>query len=227
MKYYIDNISIKKIKFYNKNYKSYYETKKILKGKNISQINILELNNIIKTSSLLDDYKELMNDFNINILYKSDIHGINHNIRVAFYTFIISTVEQINKEDFKIAIEGAKYHDIGRINDSKDNMHGRRSSESLDFLKNKYSTEDMNILKSIVECHSLKDDELINITNKYNVKDFNRCKKLLEILKDSDALDRVRLEYSFINIDSIRTNTAKKLILMSYEIYNNYKNIMR
>jgi len=230
MKYYLDeisfkNIKFKKIKFYNKNYKFYQQAKNTLKEKNISQIKVLELINIIKTSHLLSDYKELMNDFNTKILYKSDIHGINHNIRVAFYTFIISTVEKISNDDFKLVIEAAKYHDIGRINDREDKTHGQRSSESLDFLKNKYSDEELNILKSIIECHSLNDEELINITNKNKVKDFDRCKKLLEILKDSDGLDRVRLEYPFVNVDYIRTDTAKKLILTSYEIYNNYKNI--
>lgn len=227
MKYYLDetsfkNMNLKEIEFYDKNYKFYQQAKEILKEKNISQIKISELIDIIKTSYLLNDYKQLMNDFNTKILYKSDIHGINHNIRVAFYTFIISTVEKISKDDFKIVIEAAKYHDVGRINDREDKTHGQRSSESLHFLKNKYSDEELNILKSIIECHSLNDDELINITNKNKVKDFDRCKKLLEILKDSDGLDRVRLEYPFVNVDFIRTNTAKKLILLSYEIYNNY-----
>jgi len=227
MKYYLDelsfkNINLKEIRFYDKNYKFYQQAKNTLKEKNISQIKILELIDIIKTSHLLSEYKQLMNDFNTKILYKSDIHGINHNIRVAFYTFIISTVEKISNDDFKLVIEAAKYHDIGRINDREDKTHGQRSSESLDFLKNKYSNEDLNVLKSIIECHSLNDEELINITNKNKVKDFDRCKKLLEILKDSDGLDRVRLEYPFVNVDFIRTNTAKKLILTSYEIYNNY-----
>ena len=230
MKCYLDetsfeNIILQEIDFYDKNYKFYKQAQETLKEKNISQIKILELTNIIKTSYLLDDYKQLMSDFNTKILYKSNIHGINHNIRVAFYTFIIYTVEKINKDDFKIVIEAAKYHDIGRINDCEDKTHGKRSSESLNFLINKYSDEELNILKSIIECHSLNDIELINITNKNGVKDFNRCKKLLEILKDSDGLDRVRLEYPFVNVDYIRTNTAKRLILIAYKIYNNYKKV--
>ena len=97
-----------------------------------------------------DDYVKIycdyMNDFDRSILYKSDIHGLDHNIRTSIFTLIISSSERIPFDEFKMLLDAAKYHDIGRINDYLDNDHGRRSSERIGFLSAKYNEEDLSLL---------------------------------------------------------------------------------
>ena len=93
----------------------------------------------------------------------------------------------------------------------------------LSFVSDKYSDEELNILKTVITCHSLSDDKFDFIASRNEIKDIERTRKIFCILKDSDALDRLRLNNPFIRIDLIRTESAKKLILFAYELYFNYK----
>lgn len=210
----------------NRLYEFYGKAKKELGELNINQLSISNINSVLRNSLLIVEYLKSMNDFDLNILYQSDIHGVYHNIRVSLYILIISTIEKLSTNDFRIVIDAAKYHDIGRINDLEDKEHGKNSSKKIQFLKEKYSNEDYNILKTIIECHCLNDNMFVEIANKNNVSDIERGKILLNVLKDSDGLDRVRLEYPYININLLRTSSAKRLIIYSYQIYNNFKEIM-
>ena len=41
-------------------------------------------------------------------------------------------------------------------------------------------------------------------------------KKMFKLLKDSDALDRTRLEYPYINLSYLRFSESKSLVPLSY-----------
>ena len=58
-----------------------------------------------------------------------------------------------------------------------------------------------NLLKTIVTCHSIDDEYFESVAKKNNIEDIDRCRKMLNVLKDSDALDRIRLEDPYIKID--------------------------
>ena len=73
-------------------------------------------------------------------------------------------------------------------------------------------------------CHSLDDEKFDSVAKKYKIKDIDRCRKMLNVLKDSDALDRIRLEDPYIKIDLMRTKTSKKLIPFAYEMFETIKN---
>ena len=165
-------------------------------------------------------YCDIMNDFRRDLLYVSDIHGINHNIRTSIFTLVISSSEKLPIEDFALALEGAKYHDTGRINDFEDYYHGKRSSEIIDFLREKYSEEDLSYLKAIVEAHSIPDKEKDKMIDKYKLQDKERYYRLLNVLKDSDGLDRVRI--NDLNPKYLRTEKAKELPDFAYELFENY-----
>lgn len=205
------------------NYQYYIDAKKELKG----QVDIDDIMNIIDTSSLKDVYLEQMKEFDTNILYKSNIHGINHNIRVCFFAFVISSFENVSINDFKIIMEACKYHDIGRENDFEDKEHGKRSSIMIGFLKDKYTEQDIKSLKTIITCHSINDSEFESIAIQNGIDDIDRCKKMYEILKDSDGLDRVRLEYPVIKANYLRTKIAKRMILFAYNLFNNYDKLIK
>lgn len=206
----------------SKRYKYYQKSKEEIG--NTYTIN--DIKKIINNSNLEEIYINQLRDFNTEILYKSDGHGINHNIRVCFFAYIISTNENISKRDFELIMEACKYHDIGRINDNEDALHGQRSADNLTFLQDKYTEEELNYIKTIVTSHSRNDKDFNKIAKKNNIKDIKKCKKLHEILKDSDGLDRVRLHYPYVNIKYLRTKTARKMIPFAHELYNNYNNII-
>lgn len=65
----------------------------------------------------------------------------------------------------------------------------------------------------------MEDNEIDKYIQIYKVKDINKCKKLFNILKDADGLDRVRLPYPKVHIDLLRTGTAKRIVLFAFEMY--------
>ena len=206
----------------NKKYKYYQKAKETLK----EQYALKNIKDIINASNLTNIYLKHMQDFNTIILYKSDGHGINHNIRVCLFAYIISSNEKISDRDFELIMEACKYHDIGRINDLEDKEHGKRGADNLAFLEDKYSKEELNYIKTIVTCHSLNDKEFNKIAIKNGIKEIERCKKMHEILKDSDGLDRVRLRYPYVNEKYIRTESAKRMIVFAHELFYNYEIIL-
>lgn len=204
-------------------YKFYIDSINELKKQSLTKLNYKNILAKLDNSFYINDYLYLMKNIEPCRLYKSLIHGINHNIRVSIFALIISIYEKIPLDDFKLIIEAAKYHDIGRNNDNEDKEHGARSSQSIEFLKNSYNENEMNYLKTIIQCHSLDDDLFDEIALKNNVDDIERCRKMFNILKDSDGLDRVRLEWPLIKTEFIRTKTAKRLIPFAYELLENYE----
>ena len=169
---------------------------------------------------LINIYNETMKDFYTDLLYDSEIHGLKHNVRVSIYTLIIVNQGNYSKEDLEILLEAAKYHDTGRINDEDDLAHGKRSSDMLNFLSRKYSDIDMNYLKSIVEAHSIPDLKKDIIAKKNKIDNIGRYHKLLNVLKDADALDRVRTDD--LDASFLRTEKAKELEPFARELYSIY-----
>ena len=215
-------INFNEININTKNFKHYQKAKE----NQIENYSVNDVKNIIATSNLTNIYSEQMKDFDTTILYKSDGHGVNHNIRVCFFAYIISSNEKISTRDFELIMEACKYHDIGRTNDMEDESHGKKSADKITFLDNKYSKEELNYIKTIVTCHSLNDKKFNKVATKNGVIDIERCKKMHEILKDSDALDRVRLHYPYVNEKYIRTETARKMIAFAHELFYNYNTIL-
>lgn len=125
----------------------------------------------------------------------------------------------------------AALHDSGRNRDRKDFEHGKNSAEiAKEYIKNNIngiSEEDVKIIQIAIEYHTTQEKEKgrINVTElkelcqKYNVSMTNleRIKIISSILKDADALDRTRFDtQNTLNIDSLRTNTARNKFLIDF-----------
>ena len=185
----------------------------------------LKYNDIIeytKESEYVSCYKKFINKINYSLLLKSDVHGLPHIIRSSIYTLIICAYEKIKLEDFKIALECIFYHDIGRINDIDDDYHGYNATKKLLFLDEKYDNNIVNIIKFVITCHCLEDETYSEVLNYYQIGNKELALKILNIIKDADALDRVR-EYPYLDIKYLRTETSKKLVDFAYIFYQNFK----
>lgn len=174
-----------------------------------------------------------------NIIQRG-IHGIHHNDRVAMLSMMIARNEGILEGDTDhrtkdILLMAAYEHDIGRkVGKMTFNIgpHAKRSARKLRKMDVKYlngqpyTEEDKNILRAVVEAHEGKDEAMDKICEKYHISEENLeyTKKLMRILKDADALDRVRLDYNTgilitdLNPKYLRTNTAKRLLNASYQL---------
>lgn len=203
-------------------YPPYIDVKKKLQNREIKLLSYDEIISAIP-QAYINEFNILMKEFDIDKLYSSPIHGIDHNIRVAIFALIISAFEKIDLDDFRIIIECAKYHDIGRINDLEDITHGFMGARKIDFLESKYNSRELSYMRTVITIHSLSDDSFNRIASLNDVDDIERCKKMFHILKDADGLDRARLEWPYIDIDYLRTFTAKRLIPFAYELNYNYE----
>lgn len=101
----------------------------------------------------------------------------------------------------------AATHDVGRVDDGQDLEHGRRSAAWIhENLRDRMSSETLDTTTYIVHWHVPPDDEAPFMTTE------------LKVLKDADALDRVRL--GDLNPNYLRTDAAKSLIDLAQQLYD-------
>ena len=169
------------------------------------------------------------------------IHGISHNNRVAILAMLIAQGEGIFEKDEDnrakdILLTAAYYHDIGRkkgiITDNW-GTHAENSVRKVGKMNLKhangepYSDKDMNILKALIRAHEGLDNEMDGVCDRFKIEGSKReeVKRLMGILKDADALDRVRTDINFpivmmtdLKPQYLRTNTSKRLLDASYQL---------
>jgi len=159
---------------------------------------------------------------NSYFLDPESVHGVLHAKRVLLLTLIIGSYEKLNDSDMEIVLTAAKFHDIGRTDDSYDEIHGILSFNKLLQLKlADKDMDDIHILHFIIDNHCISDSQGLENINKYQIKDKDRAIYLYNILKDADGLDRVRL--NDMDIKYLRLPISKKLPLVAQQIYKKIK----
>lgn len=133
--------------------------------------------------------------------HQSDLHGIAHTYRVMFWTQALSAelhekpfskwypaipIEEIHQASL-LAFKAAIIHDFSRNHDGVCTKHGARAAQNkrwvLEELYGKVDDSDWEIIASAVSRHCTHDNPLTP-----NLADLT-----LAIIKDADALDRVRI----------------------------------
>lgn len=212
---------------------SEYESDYLIKLKNNNYIRYLNIEDQISLNDFgayLKQYKEFIlseiRKIKTRYIFKSYVHGLNHNIKVLLFALYIAYKNNLDDIDLKILIDACIYHDIGRINDIYDEKHGLRSAEVISKIvdsKIYKDKESLNMLKAIVEYHSIPDKFNKRIFNKYKLQNYERFILLANILKDADGLDRLRTSinnktFSDLNPKYLRLDESKKLVKISHII---------
>lgn len=200
-----------------------------------------KLNNSKEGQYLSNKYKELESNITGN-----RIHGKQHVNRVIINSMIIAQGQNVFKDGKDennrikdILITAAAYHDIGRIGNN--GPHSSRSARKINkmdlrFSDGKpYSADDKKILMAVVQAHEGKPDKIEKMLSKYQIQnesDKKIARDLSSILRDADALDRVRLDR--VSLTNTKTNlkpeylvtdTAKQLLEEAYELENLTKKV--
>ena len=196
---------------------------KILNEDNKTLNEIIE---IIKDNAVFQD---VMSDFKEEFFIDDNIHGISHNERVALLACYIGIQEGLNDEELRLVLEAAKYHDIGR---GFEGNHGQYSAIVIDRNKEhifpNLSDDEINTIKALCNAHSVDDNRYIEIAKLYGIENIEKFKKLLDIVKDADALDRVRLpRFGQLEEKYLRTETSKRIIDFSKELFREYRDIQQ
>lgn len=192
----------------------------IVNPKNVEDIEVVELygHNWLKSRatpyflSLYHKYRDIhVEKYKKN--HTTELHSPLHSVRVLCLALLLGILYRLNHTDLVNLATAIIYHDLGRIDDSVDDLHGKRGAEI--FLKNKISSKiDREIVSFLIEYHCLDD----NIGNEYIEKNFDnseRARLLFNIIKDADALDRIRLGKDGLDISYLRLNESKKMTLIA------------
>jgi HD superfamily phosphodiesterase len=127
-------------------------------------------------------------------------HSCKHAIRVACIVTLIAEKENVSEDDMIRLQIAAICHDIGRTNHKSDAKHGKESAKkTMEILDEK--------TLDLISCHSIADSRFKKNPNR----------KLISILKDADALDRVRT--SDLDTKYLRLNSSHTLIEKAKELW--------
>lgn len=184
----------------------------------------------MQEQNYITQLQEELDSIKVEWLYPSFHHGINHNERVLFWTYYLGLKLNLDLVSMRTVLDGAKYHDIGRTNDLLDPSHGTRSAEKIENViedSNYQKQENLQLLKAIIEIHSQLDKNAEAVIKKYQIQNTEQFYILFSILKDADALDRVRLTYmkkrfSSLNPAYLRLKESKELLKATHQLNEFY-----
>lgn len=219
-----------------------------------------------ETTEIMNELRELDKNINSGIVYNeaSLFHGRYHVEKVFMYTYIIikklnsklNDSQKIDDNLKKILFDAALYHDIGRVNDNEDTIHGLISANLFfeTFKDNKFYKDDVNykcLLSALMSAHSINDLDYMRIledsANNNDLLFYNRETRcfelgpelkeisdkiyplLLSILKDADALDRARFgkwDLVSLNVSYLRLEESTELVAFATELNALYYNRM-
>lgn len=153
-------------------------------------------------------------------LYESDYHGTDHIGRVMLLGAIIAMQQRFSERETKLLLIACGYHDIGRINDYRDEQHGKRASDMLPRIPGLGVTAgEMTCIQAAVATHSTNDEKIDTFAKEYGVtaENLDPCRMLCKGLKDADNLDRVRI--GDLDIRHLRFLESKRMKASAEEIY--------
>lgn len=197
-----------------------------------SQLTTDNIITLLKEKELLAPltiYENEIKEENINSKLK--INGERHIKNVLLYSILIGQSVIKDKHDLELIMLSAKYHDIGRKTDAYEE-HATLSKEiALAKLKDKYTTEDLSVISTIIEFHETRknvsniDDIFNEIAKKNGIpeKQIPKVRKMAEVLRDADALDRTRfVNKARLNSEFLEYNFSKQLIKFAASMQETY-----
>lgn len=168
-----------------------------------------------------------------NLYNSTDAHSDRHIQDVMMFSYILGKQNGLNNDDLQLLIESAKFHDSGRIDDSK-RLHAPESAKIAgEMLKDKYSENDLKIIKTAILYHEPRE----MITGKFDEKLYGKIadecgldenyrekgKKICEILKDADSLDRTRfLNRAKLDNRYLHSDEARDLVNFATQVNVEY-----
>lgn len=137
-------------------------------------------------------------------------HDALHTLRVLFNALLLLEMDGImlSEEETQMLMGAVIYHDIGRTNDDVDDSHGK-ASRDIYAADRKPENPGTGFL---IEYHCLDDAVARRDLEALSLPNVDRIWLLYTILKDADALDRVRFGLRHLNPKYLRNDTAHKIL---------------
>mgnify|MGYP002678643462 CR=1 FL=1 len=175
-----------------------------------------------------EDEESFERDYNVNSLLRRILtlysekemvldHGEKHSCNVTLLAcalFSMNAREYLDAEElyeeYKNVVDAAIYHDIGRINGADEASHGIKS-----YLVYRDRNGENPVVQFLIENHCTEDADARKVLKAFPEEKRERLFELLGILKDADALDRVRFSRhspDYLNPDYLHEKEAFRLV---------------
>jgi len=150
------------------------------------------------------------------------LHNTGHARRVLIHSLILASMKRLTDYERGILCEAAVYHDIGRMNDSVDSSHGLRSWRKyiLKVCADKALDEKKEAVRFLIINHCFEQKDIGKFDS---VSIINTYKHLLFLLKDADALDRVRNKK--LDIRYLQSEESLSLVPFASILYDNEQEV--
>ena len=140
-------------------------------------------------------------------------HGIGHTRRVLYLACQLAKYYGLSEQEWKVLALACCYHDIGRTNDLYDESHGVMSLEKFLGLgldgKHNITNEEYEMIRDLIIFHAMPDEQFPEDCD-------NRAKLMYQILKDADALDRLR--FNDLDMNYLRLDRSRELIDLEFRL---------
>lgn len=192
------------------------EQEVLVRPEHITVIDSLDLGGTDRIKELIEancdsffEYKEMLVH---NVEYhvpNEDEHGKQHALRVLFLAIAIAK-EHCTPEECDKICTAAVWHDCGR---GCPGEHGAAGAEF--YRKNAWTVDDE--VAFLIRWHSMDDGLCKKAANKLSISAAKkeRLLNMLWVLKDADALDRVRFGFRNLDVTQLRFKTSKELTLVA------------
>jgi HD superfamily phosphodiesterase len=150
------------------------------------------------------------------------IHGAGHIRRVHILADRLTRELGWDAEARRRVLTAALWHDIGRTHDGWEPGHGRRSVEravELGLDESLENDDDRAVVLFAILCHSDEDEEASAALEALSADLREAAVQALRLLKDADALDRVRLGYYDLDPRRLRFDCSHELISFANALY--------
>ena len=193
------------------------------------KVNIQERNLLLTPDSdemcvLTDDVLPVYQTYRQKLkkLYQKHANGLSghdaeHSLRVLLLALLLAAKCNVSKAEMKQIAEAAIYHDIGRVDESANASHGKLS----EIIYEKDGGKDKAVA-FLIRNHCVDDETAHNeLIGLFSFKTQKRVEVLYGILKDADALDRVRFGFAInpmsdgLDVRYLRNAFAKKLVFFA------------
>lgn len=138
-------------------------------------------------------------------------HDYKHICRMLVLLKVITPVLDLTAEEVKILHTAILYHDLGRVSEYEDDGHGVLSAKL--FKEHNKGVRNADIISSIIAYHCVDDRKAIQVLEQMPKPEMRI--KLFKILKDIDALDRVRFGLKELDVKYIRNKELTDYILVA------------
>lgn len=148
-------------------------------------------------------------------------HSVLHSIRVLLLALLIIENEELvlKEDDVAQLMQAITFHDIGRQNGDEDPKHGEYSTA---IYKENHSDP---VVEFLIQYHCVDDKKAKKaLDSDTRIKDKQKVSLLYNVLKDADALDRVRFGLRDLDVRYLRIPISKQLVLTADQCLRQIRN---